>query len=384
MPRYNPLLSQLGVYHQQKSENRKATVLKQGKKLLDFSVGDPIDPVPEFIRQGVKNAIPPNCRYPKVRGKRAVREAMAGYVQRRFGVELDPDQHIIPVSGSKEAVFHLPQIIIDPAASDRKVVLPDPGYPVCERGTLFSGGEPVPVPLSGDFVFRPWELDPELLKQTRILWINSPHNPSGAVMSWDDLERTVELCRKYDILLASDECYADIYSPDSEPPHSVLEFGLKNVLALFSLSKRSGMTGYRSGFMAGDPEVITAFAKYRSNPGVVPQDFINEAARLAWGEDSHVAERRERFAKKKSLFVAFFDRIGWETIGREASLYLWIKVPEGDSSQEWVLRLIDQGVVVSSGDMFSCSGAGDGYLRIAMVPSLEDCKEAIALWEKSV
>lgn len=384
MPRYNPLLSQLGVYHQQQSENRKADVLAQGKKLLDFSVGDPIDPVPEFIRQGLKDSIPSNCRYPKVKGSAEVREAMAGYVQRRFGVELDINKHIIPVSGSKEAVFHLPQIIIDPAAPDRKVIFPDPGYPVWQRGTLFAGGEAMAVPLSGDFVFRPWELDPEILKQTRILWINSPHNPSGAVMSWKDIERTVALCLEYDILLASDECYADIYSPSVEPPHSVLEFGLENVVALFSLSKRSGMTGYRSGFMAGDPEVIETFATYRSNPGVVPQSFINDAARLAWSDDYHVEERRVLFAQKKALFISFFDRIGWSTIGRDASLYLWIKIPEGDTSLDWVLRLIDQGVVVSSGDMFACSDAGDGYLRLAMVPSLNECKEAIDLWEKAL
>lgn len=384
MPRYNPILSQLGVYHQQKSEARKAAILAQGKKLLDFSIGDPIDPVPEFIRQGLKDAIPPNCRYPKVRGTKNVRQSMVDYLFRRFDVQLDPNQHVLPVSGSKEVVFHLPQILIDPKASDRKVIFSDPGYPVCERGALFAGGEPIAIPLSGDFVFRPWELDVELLKQTRLLWINSPHNPSGAVMSLDDLHRTADLCRKYDILLAADECYADMYSPNVEPPHSILECGLENVLALFSLSKRSGMTGYRSGFVAGDPEVIAQFAKYRSNPGVVPQSFVNEAAALAWGDDGHVAERRERFSEKKTLFVAFFDRIGWEIIGRDASLYLWIKVPEGRSAQEWVLRLIDEGLVVSSGDMFSCTNAGDGYLRIAMVPSLEDCHEAILLWEKSL
>ena len=384
MPRYNPILSQLGVYHQQKSEARKAAVLAKGKKLLDFSIGDPIDPVPEFIRQGLKDAILPNCRYPSVRGTKEVRQSMADYVSRRFAVDLDIEKHVLPVSGSKEVVFHLPQIIINPKASDRKIIFPDPGYPVFERGTLFSGGEPVAIPLSGDFIFRPWELDASLLKQTRMIWINSPHNPSGAVMSMDDLYRTADVCRKYDILLASDECYADMYSPNIEPPHSILECGLENVVALFSLSKRSGMTGYRSGFVAGDPEVIAQFAKYRSNPGVVPQSFVNEAAALAWADDAHVTERRERFAEKKALFVDFFDRIGWKTIGREASLYLWIRVPEGHTAQEWVLRLIDEGLVVSSGDMFSCTEAGDGYLRIAMVPRIEDCKEAILLWEKSL
>ena len=220
------------------------------------------------------------------------------------------------------------------------------------------------------------------MRKCRLLWINSPHNPSGAVMSLEDLERTAELCRNHDILLVSDECYADIYSVDAEAPHSILECGLDNVLALFSLSKRSGMTGYRSGFIAGDASVIAQFKKYRSNPGVVPQSFVNAAAELAWSEDSHVEERRRIFSEKKELFIRFFDSIGWEIIGKEASLYLWIKLPEGSSSAEWTDRLLSKGVVVSSGDMFALTEAGDGYLRIAMVPSLEECRRAIQIWNQ--
>ena len=168
-------------------------------------------------------------------------------------------------------------------------------------------------------------------------------------MSLDDLEQTVEVCRRFDILLAADETYADIYT--QEPPHSVLECGLTGVLALHSLSKRSGMTGYRSGFIAGDAEVLARFRRYRANPGLVPQTFINAAATVAWADDEHVAERREIFSQKKRLFLDLFDELGWLTVGRDATLYLWVSVPAEDNASVWADRLLDR----DSGLMVRCS-----------------------------
>jgi LL-diaminopimelate aminotransferase len=382
MPRYNPILEQLPTYPQQALEQRKADILSAGTTLLDFGVGDPKEPVIDAIRNRLANSIPANCRYPKVLGSEEIRLTIARYISRRFGVELSANEHILPLSGAKEAVFHLPQLVIDPSANDNVILLPDPGYPAYYRGGLFAGGEPIPVPLSGDYIFRPWELDESLLKRCRLLWINSPHNPSGSVMTLAELQRTAELCRAYDILLVSDECYADIYS--SEAPHSILECGLENVLSIHSLSKRSGMTGYRSGFIAGDPDVIERFRRYRANPGVVPQSFVNEAAIVAWSDDEHVEKRRSIFRDRKEMFIQFFDEMGWPIIGRTASLYLWTKVPENTTANEWAHLLLEEGIVVSPGTMFSITNAGDKYLRIAIVPSTEECLQAIQIWKRLI
>lgn len=377
MPKFNPLLDQLATYPQQALNQHKAAVRASGKKLYDFGVGDPNEPVADFILDALRAAVTPHSSYPSVPGPLSLRRTVADYVGRRFGVELDPAQHILPLSGTKEAVFHLPQVLIDPNAPDRNIIFPDPGYPVCYRGALFAGGTPIAIPLSGDYIFRPWELDDELLRDCRLMWINSPHNPSGAVMSLDDLQRTADLCREYDIVLVSDECYADLYT--SEPPHSILECGLDNVLALHSLSKRSGMTGYRSGFVAGDPNLIARLRTYRANPGLVPQDFVNAAATVAWADDKHTAERRALFSTKKQIMLSAFEGLGLEILGQEASIYLWIQLPEGWDAEAVSMSLIDEGVVVSPGHFFACTDAGQGYIRLAMVPSVEDCRSAAAI-----
>lgn len=379
MPRLNPTLTSLKTYPMTALQQRKAALVAAGHRLLDFSIGDPVEPTPAFIRQAMQDAITPRCGYPTVRGSTAVRSAIADYVRRRFGVTLDPDRQVLPTAGSREAVFHLPLLVIDPQADDRLVVFPDPGYPAYQRGALFAGGTPHPVELSGDFVFRPWQLPAEILRRTRLLWVNSPHNPSGAVNSLDDLQRIADVCREYDILCVSDESYADIYH--QHPPHSMLECGTDNIIVLHTLSKRSSMTGYRSGFLAGDPAMMASLETLRSNPGLVPQDFVNAAAAAAWMDDAHVAERRAICRAKKNLFLAFFDEANIEVIGKEATLYLWIKVPQGlGSAEQWAERLLEAGLVVSPGSMFGVYGGGAGYVRLALVPSLDECQEAIQIW----
>ena len=154
---------------------------------------------------------------------------------------------------------------------------------------------------------------------------------------------------------------------------------MEGVVALFSLSKRSGMTGYRSGFLAGDPAIIERLAQLRTNPGLVPSDFVNAAAVAAWSDDAHVAERRDLFRAKKQLFLDFFDELGIGVLGREATLYLWVEVPGGDD-EAYATRLLDAGIVVSPGRIFGVAGGGHGYIRLAMVPSLTECEAAIAAW----
>lgn len=376
--RLNPLLEQLPGYPTVALDRKKAELVAAGIPVYDFGTGDPTEPTPEFIRAQVAKNIPDNCRYPTVVGDRGVRAAFAGYVQRRFGVSLDPDAQVLPTSGSKEVVFHLPLLVVDPAADDRCVVFPDPGYSVYYRGARFAGGEAVPQRLDGDFVQRPWELPRDLLRRTRLLWINSPHNPSGAVMSHDDMRRTWEVCQEHDILLASDECYADTWF--ASPPPSILQVATEGVVAVFSLSKRSGMTGYRTGAVAGDVSVMKQLRTLRANPGLAPQDFVNAAATAAWNEDSHAEERRAIFAAKRGVLMTFLLAHAFQVVASEASFYLWVRAPAGHNGQSYAEKLLSVGIVVNPGSAFAVTDAGDGYFRLALVPSVQECADACRAW----
>ena len=379
MPRLNPIFENLSVYPIAALEAKKRRVAATGIRIFDFGTGDPKEPTAEFIRQALLNAVKPRCGYPGVRGRMEVRTAIADYLARRFSVTLDPNTQILPTAGSKEVVFHTPLLVIDKDADDNLVIFPDPGYPAYQRGALFAGGTPYAVALEDDHIFRPWQLPVDVLKRARMMWINTPHNPSGAVTPLADLQRIADLCREYDILLVSDETYADVYQGD-ELPHSILECGSEGLLVLHSLSKRSGMTGYRSGFVAGDPAIMAQLTRLRANPGLVPQDFVNAAAAAAWSDDEHVAVRRAIFSEKKQLFLDFFDDVGIEVVGRTATIYLWIRVPAGYTEVEWADRLLASGIVLSPGPMFGVSGAGAGYVRLALVPPMSVCHEAIAVW----
>mgnify|MGYP001559663948 CR=1 FL=1 len=376
--RLNPLLGRLPSYPTVVLDQKKAELLAHGKPVFDFGTGDPTEPTPAFIRDEVGRNIPENCRYPSVVGQAPVRQAFSRWAQRRLGVTLDADRQVLPTSGSKEVVFHLPLLCVDPVAADRAVVFPDPGYSVYYRGAVFAGGEPVPQPLDGDFVQRPWTLSPEVLRRTRLLWINSPHNPTGAVMSEDDLRRTWEVCREHDILLASDECYSDTWF--DRPPTSILQVATEGVLAVFSLSKRSGMTGYRTGIVAGDTQVMAALRDLRANPGLAPQDFVNAAAATAWDDDAHAEERRGIFAAKREVLLDFLRGAGLEVVASEASFYLWVRAPSGHDGLSYAERLLSVGIVVNPGSAFAVTGAGNHFVRLALVPDVETCREACRAW----
>ncbi len=376
--RLNPRLAALPTYPTVILDQKRDALLAAGRPVYDFGTGDPTEPTPAFIRARVGPAIADNCRYPTVLGKSGVREAFSGWAERRFGVTLDPATQLLPSSGSKEAVFHLPLLVVDPDAPDRAVVFPDPGYSVYYRGAVLAGGEPVPQRLDGDFRQRPWDLPEELLRRTRLLWINSPHNPSGAVLSRDDLRRTWELCRDYDILLASDECYADTWF--EEPPPSILEVANEGVIAIFSLSKRSGMTGYRTGMIAGDARWMKKLRELRANPGLAPQDFVNAAAATAWADDAHAEERRGLFRAKRDLLAAFLTGHGLQIVASEASFYLWVRAPSGHTGQSYAELLLDAGIMTNPGSAFAVTDAGDPYIRLALVPDLETCRAACQVW----
>ena len=300
--------------------------------MIDFSIGDPREPTPPFIPEAMKAAVPEVSQYPTVAGIAALRSTFAGYLQRRFAVDVNPATQMIPTSGSKEAIFTTPFGLVDAAGGDA-VGFGTPAYPVYERGTRFAGAEAIGIPLQGDFVLRAADVPADAWDRLRILWICTPHNPTGSVTGLDDMADLVDACRAHGVLLASDECYADLYEGD--PPPSVLQVSgpdFAGTLSYFSLSKRSGMTGYRSGMIAGDAEAIAALKQLRASVGVAPAEYVQAAAAAAWADDEHARERREIFAAKRAVLRAPFDEQGFEVVGSEAGLYLWVDI-RGDEAE---------------------------------------------------
>ena len=374
-PSLNPLLGKLAAYLQEKANAQREAAARSGKPLYDFGIGDPREPTPEFIRKALRDAVPEVSQYPSIAGTPALRRAAAGYLSRRFSLSLDPDREILPCAGAKEALFHLPLIALDPARP--LCWYPDPAYPVYERAILFAQGTPRTYALTAGRAFLP-DLDSISADEWRrtSLWFDCyPHNPTGAGAPRTHHEKLLALAREHGFLVVCDEPYVDLYV--DSPPHSALQVSRENMIALHSLSKRSGMTGYRSGFIAGDPTIIAAMREARANFGVASQGFVLAAAIAAWGDDAHVEERRKVFAGKRAVLLAHLRKLGL-SVGGEGAFYLWVRVPDGFTSESYAARLAGANILVVPGNSFGRSG--EGFIRLAMVPTLADCRAAVEAW----
>ena len=377
----HPLLRSNAVYPFVRLQSRREALAPAGVAIIDFGMGDPRGETPEFIRERLRAALPVVSSYPATVGKRELREACASWVKRRFGVSVDPERHVLPANGTKEAVFLMALAASDPAAGRDTVVIPSPAYPVYESGARYAGCTPHLVPLRSE---DGWRLDPAQVPdavwaRTALLWLNSPHNPTGSVTPREQGARIVQLARERGFWVVSDEAYSDLWY-ESGPPPSLLEHGLDNVLALFTLSKRSAMTGYRTGFMVGDERLIEALRRFRPHAGVATPDFIQDAAIAAWNDDSHTAEQRRGYGEKRELFRALFARRGWHVEASEATFYLWMAAPEGDDVA-FVESLLRLGIVTTPGSYLG--PGGEGFVRWALVPTLEQCRAAVARIEEA-
>lgn len=389
----NPLLRQLGGYPLAAYQDLKAEMAADGTPLHDFSIGDPIEPTPAFIRDALVGGIPEISQYPTAAGLRELREAIAAWVQRRFGVRVDPDANVLPTAGSKEAVFHLPLALVDANGPRRAVIWGDPGYPVYERGQRFAGGTSDAISLTAaqDWRLELADLPGRRLDTACLAWVNYPHNPTGATADLDFYARSLAVARDRNLVLASDECYVDIYGEGTPAPPSALQAAaaasspdapdLRNLLVAFSLSKRSGMTGYRSGALVGDPELIAQQRMLRPNIGTAAPEFVQRAAVAAWSDDRHVAVRRAVFNAKRAIMLDFLDEVGIRVSGSAATFYVWFAAP-GEDDMAYAQALLRQRVIVSPGRAFG--PAGTGWLRLALVPSVEGCKEAVAIWRDAI
>jgi succinyldiaminopimelate transaminase len=371
----NPLLHRLAGYLQEQANAQREAALRRGGPVYDFGIGDPREPTPVFIREAFKAAVPEVSQYPSVWGIPQLRNAIAGYLRRRFRLSLDPDAEIVPCQGAKEALFHLPLAVLDPTRP--LCWYPDPAYPVYERAILFAGGTPRTLPLRAERGFLP-DLDSITAadwRHTSIVFDNYPHNPTGAGAPRAHHQKLAALAKEHGFLLVCDEPYVDLYV--HEMPHTALQVARENVVIVHSLSKRSGMTGYRSGFVAGEPDLIAQIREARANFGVAPQTMVQHAAVAAWSDDAHVEERRRTFAEKRAVILAHLRKLGLE-VGGEGAFYLWVRVPAGETSESYTARLAERGILVMPGPSFGTSGAG--FIRLAMVPTLEDCRKAVAAW----
>jgi LL-diaminopimelate aminotransferase len=352
-----------------------------GRKVFDFSKGDPVEPTPSAIREAVGTSVPTISQYPAVKGLPELRNAIANYVKRRFDVALDPESEILQCNGTKEAIYNLTSVVIGPESKKKIVISASPSYPVVERSTIIYSGELHLVPLSenNNYLIDLGTIPENILQNTAIVWFNYPNNPTGASCSLEYLQRQVEIAKKHDILVCSDECYVDMYLDDSPHP-SALQVSTEGVVVFQSCSKRSGMTGYRTGFIAGDKMLLKHYSSLRDAIGTESAVFVQHAAIAAWNDDNHVQERRAIFRAKRDLLLEFFGVEGLSWAPCAATFYVWLKAPKGLSGMKYSEALLKHGIIVTPGEYFgeSC----DDRVRVALVPSLERSREALELWKK--
>jgi succinyldiaminopimelate transaminase len=377
----SPILERQATYPFVRLNDAARRVRERGIEVIDLGTGDPREPTDARIRQALVDGLRDRMGYPAAVGMPELREAIAAWAERRFGASLDPDTQVIPTLGSKEAIFTFALAVADSESGKDTIGYTEPGYPVYERGALFAHAKALALPLLEENGFLPDldTVDERTWNGVAVLWVNYPNNPTAAVAPLEFYERVAALARKHGFVVASDEAYSELWY--DEAPASMLQVGdLTNVAVFNTLSKRSSMTGYRSGFVAGDPSIVAALKAFRPTVGTAPQEFVQRAAVVAWGDESHVEETRARYARKREVFLKLFERKGLRVPGRAATMYLWVAVPSGESSEAFAERLLERGVLVTPGSYLGA--AGEGYFRLALVPSEEECARAVEILER--
>jgi len=377
----NERLRRLQTYPMEQLAVWQRELRAAGRRVFDFGTGDPREPTPEVLRQALVAGLQPVSQYPPTAGTEALRQAAAGYLRRRFGVQVDPASEVLATLGSKEALFHLPMTFVQVPSEKDLVLYGEPAYPVYEIGALFAEAwtYAVPLRLANGYAMDPDALPEAVLRRASVVFLNYPHNPTGFCLPDALFRRWVEVREEYGFVLVSDECYVDLHY-DGPRPRSLLEFGRRGCLAVHSLSKRSGMTGYRSGFVAGDADLLATYRRFRASMGTAPQEFVQAAATVAWSEMQHVEQRVACFGQKRAVLMELCRERGLQVHGSQAGLYLWVEVPEGTDGDQYAQRLREHGIVVAPGSFF---GAGQGrFVRLALVPTVEECRAAAAVWPR--
>ena len=340
----------------------------KGEDVISFGIGDPDIPTPAHIIQSLNDAAkdPANHRYPETEGLPALRKAIAEWYAQRFSVTLDPDKEVLPLIGSKEGIGHAALCFIDPGDI---ALIPDPAYPVYAIGTLFAGGEAYYLPLTEDKDFLPdlENIPHNVLHKSKVLWINYPNNPTGAVAELDFFERAVFFGKKHGICVCHDGPYSEVAFDNYRPSSFLQAKGAKDVGVEFhSFSKSYNMTGWRIGMVVCNEKAVNALMRVKSNlDSGIPQAIQLAAIAALKGPQDCIRDHNAIYQRRRDNLLAAIRKIGLNARTPKASLYVWAKVPEGYTSADFTARLLDDaGVVVTPGNGYG--KAGEGYIRFSL------------------
>ena len=359
-------------------------------KHIPLSIGEPKHPSPEFVKQVMSNSIEKLAQYPTTKGGIELRQTIARWLEKRFNLgtdSIDPDQHVLPVTGTREALFAFTQAVVNNDMDAPVVVSPNPFYQIYEGAAILAGAEPYYLDCVPEQGFIPdLTTVPEAIWQRcQLLQVCTPGNPTGAVMSIEQLQQAIALADKYDFIIASDECYSEVYFDEQTPPPGLLQAceqmgrrGYSRCVVFHSLSKRSNLPGLRSGFIAGDATILKDFLSYRTYHGCAMSLPVQDASAAAWNDEQHVVDNRTMYREK---FAAVTDILAdvLDFPQPHASFYLWPQTPIDD--REFALGLFaQQNVTILPGQYLSRDSAtgnpGKNRVRMALVASTEECIEA--------
>jgi len=379
MPRISERLRSLPPYPLQDVPAIKRDLRARGVDVIDLGAGDAdLAPPPAAVEAlGSTCRDPLNSRYAHQLGLGEFREEIARFMQRRFGVEVDPYREVLPLIGSKEGIFHLPLAFLNPGDV---TLVPDPGYQAYTGGTILAGGvaHAVPIRPESDFLIPLGELPDEVVRRARILYLNYPNNPTSALAPREYLEEAVEFCRRNDVVLAYDNAYSELAFDGYVPP-SIFEIeGARDVaLEFHSLSKTFNMTGWRVGWAVGAPELIAALQKVKSFSDTGLPFFIQHAAAAALrSQEEWLPGNVETFRRRRDAAVEELRALGVEIEAPHATMYLWVPLPEGTASEPFARRLLlEEGVAVMPG--VAMGPGGEGFFRIALTVPEERLREAV-------
>ncbi|MDG1165037.1 MAG: succinyldiaminopimelate transaminase, partial [Porticoccaceae bacterium] len=355
-----------------------------------LSIGEPKHPAPEFVKQRLRDSIDKLALYPTTSGSLELRKSIGHWLEQRFSLpaqSVDPERNVLPVAGTREALFAFTQAAIDSSDSGPIVVSPNPFYQIYEGAALLAGAELHYLNCESELGFIPNlnQMPEDVWRRCQLLQICSPGNPTGAVMSLAQYQQAMELADKYDFILSSDECYSEVYLDEQKPPLGLLDacqqlgrHDFRRCVVFHSLSKRSNLPGLRSGFIAGDGELLKDFLKYRTYHGCAMSLPVQEASIAAWGDETHVLENRALY-REKFAAVTEILRSKLEFTEPNASFYLWPKTPIDDA--EFARGLFaQQNVTILPGQYLSRStdngNPGQNRVRMALVADIKECIEA--------